>query len=54
MTLVITGATGHLGRLVVESLLARGTAPSDIVATGRNVDALSDLAARGVAVAELD
>jgi len=54
MTLVITGATGHLGRLVVESLLARGTAASDIVATGRNVDALSDLAAQGVAVAELD
>jgi NAD(P)H dehydrogenase (quinone) len=54
MSLVITGATGHLGRLVVESLLARGTAASDIVATGRNTDKLADLAARGVAVAELD
>ena len=24
MTIVVTGATGHLGRLAVESLLARG------------------------------
>jgi NAD(P)H dehydrogenase (quinone) len=54
MSLVITGATGHLGRLVVESLLARGTAASDIVATGRDVGKLDDLAAQGVAVAELD
>jgi NAD(P)H dehydrogenase (quinone) len=54
MSLVITGATGQLGRLVVESLLARGTAASDIVATGRSVDKLADFAARGVAVAELD
>ena len=54
MSLVITGATGQLGRLVVDSLLARGTAASDIVATGRNVAKLDDLAARGVAVAELD
>jgi NAD(P)H dehydrogenase (quinone) len=54
MSLVITGATGHLGRLVVESLLARGTAASDIVATGRDVGKLDDLAAEGVAVAELD
>jgi len=54
MSLVITAATGQLGRLVVESLLARGTAPSDIVATGRNVDKLADFAARGVKVAELD
>ena len=54
MSLVITGATGQLGRLVVESLLARGTAPSDIVATGRNTDKLADLAAQGVSVAELD
>ena len=54
MSLVITGATGHLGRLVVESLLARGTAAGDIVATGRNVEKLADLAARGVTVAPLD
>ena len=28
MTIVVTGATGHLGRLVVESLLDRGVAPA--------------------------
>jgi len=54
MSLIITGATGQLGRLVVESLLTRGTDASDIVATGRSIDRLADLAARGVAVAELD
>ncbi|GAB3606010.1 SDR family oxidoreductase [Conyzicola nivalis] len=54
MSLVITGATGQLGRLVVESLLARGTAATDIVATGRSVGKLADFAARGVTVAELD
>ena len=54
MSLVITGATGQLGRLVVESLLARGTAASDIVATGRNVEKLAELSAQGVTVAELD
>ena len=30
MTLLVTAATGHLGRLVVDSLLARGVAPADI------------------------
>ena len=54
MSLIVTGATGHLGRLVVESLLANGTTASDIIATGRSVEKLADLAARGVTVAELD
>ena len=54
MTIVITGATGHLGRLVVESLLAKGVAPSEIVAGGRNTDKLADLAEQGVTVVPLD
>jgi NAD(P)H dehydrogenase (quinone) len=54
MSLVITGATGQLGRLVVDSLLARGTAPSDIVATGRSLDKLAALEALGVRTAVLD
>ncbi|KQQ06178.1 MULTISPECIES: NAD(P)H-binding protein [unclassified Rathayibacter] len=45
MTLVVTGATGHLGRLAVEHLLARGTAASDILATGRDAAKLEALAA---------
>jgi NAD(P)H dehydrogenase (quinone) len=54
MSLVITATSGHLGRLVVESLLARGTTPADIVATARTLESLSALAERGVRTARLD
>jgi NAD(P)H dehydrogenase (quinone) len=43
MTIVVTGATGHLGRHVVESLLARGVPAAANVATGRNVEKIADL-----------
>ena len=43
MTIVVTGATGHFGRLVVESLLAKGAPADQIVATGRSVDKIADL-----------
>jgi NAD(P)H dehydrogenase (quinone) len=54
MSLVVTGATGQLGHLVVEHLLARGTDPVTIVATGRRTEALADLAAQGVRTAKVD
>lgn len=54
MSIVVTGATGQLGRHVVESLLARGAEPGDVVATGRSVERLDDLAARGVVVRRAD
>jgi NAD(P)H dehydrogenase (quinone) len=54
MSYVVTGATGHLGRLADESLLERGVAPVEIVATGRSVERLADLAERGVRVETLD
>ncbi len=54
MTIVVTGATGHLGRLTVEALLRRGVPADQIVATGRKIEALSDLAARGVTVKRAD
>jgi NAD(P)H dehydrogenase (quinone) len=54
MTLLVTGASGHLGRLVVEALLDRGTPAADIVATARNTDAIADLAERGVEVRRAD
>jgi NAD(P)H dehydrogenase (quinone) len=54
MSLIVTAASGHLGRLVVESLLARGVAPVDIVATARTPESLSHLAERGVRTARLD
>ena len=47
MSTVITGASGHLGRLVVDELLATGTPPAQIAATGRDVNKLNDLAQRG-------
>jgi NAD(P)H dehydrogenase (quinone) len=54
MSVVITGATGHLGRLVVESLLERGLPADQIVATGRRTEKLADLADRGVVVRRAD
>ena len=51
---VITGASGHLGRLVVDQLLAAGTPPAQIVATGRDIDKLADLAQDGVTVRRAD
>jgi NAD(P)H dehydrogenase (quinone) len=54
MAIVVTGATGQLGRGVVESLLARGVEPREVLATGRNTDALADLAGHGVRTQRLD
>jgi NAD(P)H dehydrogenase (quinone) len=54
MTIVITGATGHLGRQVVEQLLTRGVDPSTVVAGGRNEQALAELAGHGVRTARID
>jgi NAD(P)H dehydrogenase (quinone) len=51
-SLLVTGASGHLGRLVVEELLARGA--TRVVAGTRSPDKLADLAARGVEVRRLD
>jgi NAD(P)H dehydrogenase (quinone) len=54
MSIVVTGATGHLGRLAIESLLTRGVPAEQIVATGRRVEALADLRERGVTVRRAD
>jgi NAD(P)H dehydrogenase (quinone) len=54
MPFLITGATGHLGRLVVEQLLAAGVPAGDIIATGRSTDKIKDLADRGVQVRSVD
>ncbi|MCU1415046.1 MAG: NAD(P)-dependent oxidoreductase [Microbacteriaceae bacterium] len=54
MTIVVTGATGQLGRLTIDSLIARGTATADIVAAGRNADRLAELDSLGVKTARID
>jgi NAD(P)H dehydrogenase (quinone) len=54
MPLLITGATGHLGRLVVEQLLTAGVPAGDIIATGRATEKIKDLADRGVQVRTVD
>ena len=55
MSIVVTGATGHLGRLIIEHLLQRGVQSSDIVATGRSTEKLAELASvTGVRTATVD
>lgn len=54
MTILITGANGQLGRLVVDALLARGTAPDAIIAGARDLSRVADLAERGVRTALVD
>ena len=54
MSYVITGATGHLGRLVTEDLLRRGVPAGDITATGRDITKVKDLADRGIQVLAID
>jgi NAD(P)H dehydrogenase (quinone) len=54
MTIVVTGATGQFGRLAIESLLSRGVPADQIVAVGRSVEKIQDLADRGVHVQYAD
>jgi NAD(P)H dehydrogenase (quinone) len=53
-TFAVTGATGHLGRLVIDSLIARGVAANSIVAVVRSPEKAQDLAASGVQVRKAD
>jgi NAD(P)H dehydrogenase (quinone) len=53
-TFAVTGASGHLGRLTVEELLALGVPASDVIAVVRSQAKAADLAERGVQVREAD
>ncbi|QQM42786.1 SDR family oxidoreductase [Streptomyces liliifuscus] len=53
MSIVVTGATGHLGRFVIEGLLEK--VPADrITAVVRSEEKAADFAARGVRIAVAD
>ena len=51
--IVVTGATGKLGRLVIEGLLEK-VPPAEIVAAVRTPEKAADLAALGVQVRQAD
>jgi NAD(P)H dehydrogenase (quinone) len=51
--ILVTGASGQLGRLVIASLLEK-TAASNIIAAVRNPDSVKDLAEKGVQVRQAD
>lgn len=51
--IVITGASGSLGRLVIDELASK-VDPNTIIATARSTEKLADLAGRGIQVRELD
>ncbi len=54
-TILVTGASGQLGRAVVHHLLeTRGVEPSRIIATTRTPGSLADLAAKGITVRQAD
>jgi len=52
--IVVTGASGQLGRLAVEALLRRGVPAGEIVAAVRTPAKAADLAAKGVLVRAAD
>ncbi|GAA3886324.1 SDR family oxidoreductase [Leifsonia kafniensis] len=54
MVIAVTGASGQLGRLVIEKLIERGTDPALIVGLARTTEKAADLAARGVEIRHAD
>lgn len=53
--LLVTGATGQLGRRIVANLIEReGVAPADIIAGSRNPTNLSECAANGIETRKID
>ncbi|GLY18775.1 NAD(P)-dependent oxidoreductase [Kineosporia sp. NBRC 101677] len=54
MTIVVTAATGQLGRLALEALLRKGVPAGEIVAGGRDLSKLADLADTGIQLKVID
>lgn len=53
-TIFVTGASGQLGRGVINHLLAKGVAASRIIAGTRSPEKAADLSAKGVTVRTVD
>jgi NAD(P)H dehydrogenase (quinone) len=54
-TILVTGASGKLGRAIIDNLLgAQGIAASRVIAGTRSPEKLADLAARGVQLVKAD
>lgn len=54
-TILITGAAGQLGRIVLDQVLASGkVAPASVIAASRDPSKLADYAERGVQVRKVD
>ncbi|MFI6758965.1 SDR family oxidoreductase [Micromonospora sp. NPDC050417] len=52
--IAVTGATGHLGQLVIDELITRGVPAGEIVAAVRSPEKAAGLAERGVQVRRAD
>lgn len=52
--ILVTGASGQLGQLVISSLLAKGVAAEEIVAAVRNPEKTGALAEQGIVVRQAD
>ena len=52
--IAVTGATGHLGDLVVQELMARGAVPAEIIAIVRDEKRATELKKRGVQIRVAD
>jgi NAD(P)H dehydrogenase (quinone) len=52
--ILVTGATGHFGRLTINYLLAKGASPREITALVRNAEKASDLKKLGVNIVVAD
>jgi NAD(P)H dehydrogenase (quinone) len=48
--ILITGATGHLGKATIQSLLDKGVSASDIVALARDQSKAADLKEKGIRI----
>jgi len=53
-TYAVTGASGQLGRKIVQALLDLHVSPFDVIALARNTDKVEDLAALGVRTRQAD